>query len=54
MQILIRIFVQICTKLRFSRAVIRIFVQICTKLRLKYVFILRGEMVYTVTGQEVE
>lgn len=54
MQILIRIFVQICTKLRFSNAFIRIFVQICTKLRSNYVFILRGEKVYTLQGQEVK
>ena len=54
MQILIRIFVQICTKLRFPNAFIRIFVQTCTKLRSNYVFILRGEKVYTITGQEVE
>ena len=54
MQILIRIFVQICTKFMISHAFIRIFVQICTKLRSSYVFILRGEKVYTVTGQEVE
>ena len=34
MQILIRILVQICTKLRLNAMSIRILVQICTKLRL--------------------
>ena len=34
MQILIRILVQICTKLRLNAMSIRTLVQICTKLRL--------------------
>ena len=36
MQILIRILVQICTKLRLNAMSIRILVQICTKLRSKF------------------
>ena len=51
MQILIRILVQICTKLRLNAMSIRTLVQICTKLRSKFLLlILREGKIYIVQG----
>ena len=54
MQILIRIFAQICTKLWFYVIFIRILVQICTEIRLDSILILRGDKVYNAQGALVK